>query len=112
VLLAVSALAIAQPVLDVFGRSPETFVFAGTGPWTIVAWPVFVSGVVDLAPTDEVVVVVNGRVAGVSPVFVNFVDEARFAVMVPEMLLRQSNELAPFSIADGPGAEMLHPLGG
>ena len=34
--------AAAQPLLDVFGRSPETFVFRGADRWTIVGFAVVV----------------------------------------------------------------------
>jgi hypothetical protein len=37
-LLALTGLAIAQPVLDVFGRSPETFVLEGAGTGSIIAF--------------------------------------------------------------------------
>jgi hypothetical protein len=39
----------AQPLLDVFGDSPETFVFRGAGRWTVVAFAVVVVAVPPMA---------------------------------------------------------------
>ncbi|MCZ7529153.1 MAG: hypothetical protein M5U31_01690 [Acidimicrobiia bacterium] len=41
-LLGVYALAVAQPVLSVFGKSPETFVQLGAGRWVIVTYTLIV----------------------------------------------------------------------
>ncbi|HEX8804217.1 MAG TPA: sulfatase-like hydrolase/transferase, partial [Acidimicrobiales bacterium] len=42
-LLALTAFAVARPVLDSFGRSPETFVARGAGTTTIVTWALLVT---------------------------------------------------------------------
>ena len=41
--LVVASFAVGQPVLDVFGRSPETFVFAGAGLFAIAAFALLVT---------------------------------------------------------------------
>lgn len=44
-LLALSGLAITQPVLDLFGRAPQQFAFRGVGGWGIVVFAVAVAAV-------------------------------------------------------------------
>lgn len=42
-ILGLSGFAVAQPVLDVFGRSPETFVFRGAGPADVILFALVVT---------------------------------------------------------------------
>ena len=48
-ILALTGFAVAQPVLDVFGRSPETFVFRGAGPVEVVGFALLVTAVPPVA---------------------------------------------------------------
>ncbi|MDP8955717.1 MAG: sulfatase-like hydrolase/transferase [Actinomycetota bacterium] len=60
--LVVSSFAVGQPILDVFGKSPETFVFAGAGPFTIAAFAVLVMLIPALAMWGlSAVFVIAGR---------------------------------------------------
>jgi len=60
-LAALCAFAFTQPVLDVFGRSPETFVFRGAGPLTLAAFAIVLAVV---PPVALFAVAVPARLAG------------------------------------------------
>jgi len=59
-----------------------------------------------------VVVAVNGTIAGVSPTFTDDRTERRFAMMLPESLLRAGdNHVAAYELDQSAGAPTLHPMG-
>ena len=59
-----------------------------------------------------VVVAINGTIAAVSPTFTDGATERRFAMMLPEVLLRSGdNHVAMYELDGSAGATTLHPMG-